>query len=303
MLSCYSRNAKLPPIMRNLPIYSATSAGSAESAESAEPARDFFSDLTAAVSERRARLLVHPLYQKIRTLSSLQTFMRNHVFAVWDFMTLLKSLQRRLTCVDIPWLPPADTVAARLINEIVLSEESDEVVPGRYVGHLHLYLAAMGEVDADTRPIRDLIAALRHEAAVEDVLPRLPILPATRRFVLRNLAMARAETHETAAAFLFGREDLVPDMFQRIVSDLELSGTRCEAFRCYLERHILLDGGEHRMLGAQLLRGMCGNDGRKWRASTAAACEALDERTRLWDGIFAVIEAHGPACEDPLPVM
>jgi len=37
--------------------------------------------------------------------------------------------------------------------------------------------------------------------------------------------------------------------------------------------------------------------------STAAACEALDERTRLWDGIFAVIEAHGPACEDPLPVM
>lgn len=276
---------------------------SAAPSESTEPIQDHFVDLSMAISERRAGLLAHPLYQSVRTRAALQIFMRNHVFAVWDFMTLLKSLQRRLTCVDIPWLPPADTLAARLVNQIVLSEESDEVVAGRYVGHLHLYLAAMGEVDADTRPIRDLIAALRQGAAVEDVLSRLPILPATRRFVLRNLAMAHAETHQTAAAFLFGREDLVPDMFQRIATDLVLRGDRCQAFRCYLERHIQLDGGEHRVLGAQLLRGLCGNDGRKWRESTAAARDALDERARLWDGVLAAIEAHGPMCEDALPIM
>jgi hypothetical protein len=234
---------------------------------------------------------------------ALQTFMRNHVFAVWDFMTLLKSLQRRLTCTEIPWLPPSDTVAARMVNQIVLSEESDEVTPGRYVGHFHLYLAAMAEVDADSRPIRDLIASLRQGAILEDVLPRLPILAATRRFVLHNKVVAHRDTHETAAAFLFGREDVVPEMFQRIVRDLERRNVSCDALRRYLERHIHLDQGEHQELGAQLLRGLCGGDERKWRESRVAAREAIEERIRLWDGVLAAINADDLGNTDPLPIL
>lgn len=265
--------------------------------------RDSFATMVANVQPARDRLLAHPLYLRVADSRSLKTFMRNHVFAVWDFMTLLKSLQRRLTCTEIPWLPPPDTIAARLINQIVLSEESDEVTPGRYVGHLHLYLAAMAEVDADTRPIRDLIASLRQGALLEEVLPRLPILATTRRFVLHSKAIAYRETHETAAAFLFGREDVVPEMFQRIVNDLDRRGSACDAFRRYLKRHIDLDGGEHQALAGQLLRGLCGNDERKWREATAAACDAIEERIRLWDGILAVINADDLADGEPLPVI
>ncbi|MCW5803570.1 MAG: DUF3050 domain-containing protein [Deltaproteobacteria bacterium] len=277
--------------MRRLPI--------AADAPLPDP-RDPLHEVREHLAARRTALLSHRLYALITDLESLQVFMRNHVFAVWDFMTLLKSLQRRLTGIEIPWIPPADTLGARLVNLIVLSEESDEVAPGRYVGHLHLYLAAMAEVDADSRPIRDVIAALRHKTSVEDAVERAPVLAATRRFVLHNIALARDDVHRTAAAFLFGREDPIPQMFQRIASMLEQQGVRCEAFHRYLSRHIHLDGEEHGVLGAQLLRGLCGNDARRWREATEAAAAALDERHRLWDSIAAEIDARRGSCADTI---
>ena len=72
------------------------------------------------------RLISHSLYAELRDEESLRIFMRSHVFCVWDFQSLLKALQRLVTCVEVPWLPTADPEARRLVNEIVLDEESDE---------------------------------------------------------------------------------------------------------------------------------------------------------------------------------
>jgi hypothetical protein len=255
-----------------------------------------FEQLEATIRPMRERVTGHAVYTRLSSLGALRVFMENHVFAVWDFMSLVKALQRRLTCVDHPWLPPLDTIAARMINEIVLSEETDEVAPGRYVGHFHLYLAAMQEVDADTRPIRDLIASLRKGMAPEPVLAALPMLESTRRFVLGTMRLVAAPSHQLAAAFLFGRENLVPEMFRTVLAVLERQGVGCQSFRTYLQRHVQLDEGAHDAMARRILEGLCTRDADRWREATLAGMEALAARRSLWDG---VVRAAGPVLIEP----
>jgi hypothetical protein len=214
--------------------------------------------------------------------------MENHVFAVWDFMSLLKALQHRLTCVTTPWLPPSDPRAARIINEIVLGEESDEIAPGEYLDHFRLYLAAMREVAADTRPIEHFIAALRGGASVEAALAAARIAPSTRRFVQSTLAAVHRPTHELAAVFLYGREHLIPQMFTRILEVLNAAGLRTPAFRLYLQRHVALDGEQHGPEARRLLAHLCGDDPARWRDARRAARGALEARHALWDGVAAM---------------
>ncbi len=234
----------------------------------------------------RDTLLHHPMYSALKSLHQLRIFMANHVFAVWDFMTVLKALQSRLTCITTPWLPPPDPSAVRIINEIVLCEESDEIGPGEYLDHFRLYLIAMREIAADTLPAEQLVEALRNGCDVEAALDSISIAPATRRFVSSTLEAAKRPTHELAAVFLFGREDLIPLMFTRILEMLDASGLQAMAFRTYLRRHVTIDGGQHGPRAQDLLARLCGEDPARWCEATQAAHAALEARRALWDSIL-----------------
>jgi hypothetical protein len=130
----------------------------------------------------RAGLLDHPIYAEVASVEDLKRFMEDHVFAVWDFMSLLKRLQQDLTCTKVPWFPADNARAARLINDIVIGEETDVDPDGSYVSHLDLYLRAMADVGANTRPFETFRSLAAVGTSVEAGMVRTGVPPHVRAF-------------------------------------------------------------------------------------------------------------------------
>jgi len=242
--------------------------------------------LKEAIEPARRKVVGHPLYRQLNTMGAVVNFMEHHVFAVWDFMSLLKSLQGRLTCVQVPWVPDGPTASRRLINDIVLVEESDELGKG-FISHFELYVDGMRQAGADTSRIDSFIDLLR---AGEPVLPALKeagvpqpsaeFVGATWKFI------ENAPVHCQAAAFAFGREDLIPDMFDQVAA-LNAEFGELSTFVDYLRRHIQVDSEEHTPMAMQMLVDLCGDDTDKWSQCEETVNAALAARTKLWDGIVA----------------
>jgi hypothetical protein len=247
--------------------------------------------IEARIAPLRARLTAHPLYASIRTQAQLRLFMESHVFAVWDFMSLLKTLQTRLTCVDVPWAPSRFPESRRFINEIVLGEESDQY-EGRAASHFELYLEAMTESGADTTAIRTLLSQLAQRRGTFDAAT-LQAPAAARAFVATTFdIIERGSVAAIAAAFTFGREDVIPDIFRELVRDLnQRNDGSLGKFVWYLERHIEVDGEDHGPLSLRMVADLCGDDEAQWEQAAAAAESAIKARLTLWDGIYTAIQA------------
>ena len=245
-----------------------------------------------ATRDRVATLQTHPLYGSITDLHALHTFMEHHIFAVWDFMSLLKTLQRKMTCVAVPWTPAQDPALCRFINEIVVAEESDEMGDGSFGSHFDLYLRAMEEVGADTGPIKHFVQLVNQGVRIDQALTQAGAPTAAAQFTTYTMDLALSGSIvEVASAFTFGREDVIPTMFEAIVHDLEQqSFTTFDNLLYYLHRHIELDGDEHGPLSLQLIENLCANNAMSWQGATNVAHEALKERAALWDGVVLAIE-------------
>jgi hypothetical protein len=245
--------------------------------------------LQEAVSPARRDVLAHDVYESVAGLDDVVSFMEHHVFAVWDFMSLLKNLQRQLTCIRVPWVPDGPATCRRLINEIVLIEESDEFAEG-FISHFELYLRGMEQAGANTAPVASFLTKLRAAVPVSEAL-KVPGVPcAAADFVRTTWAILDgAPVHCQAAAFAFGREDLIPEMFERVVSIDDLGG-KLGHFKDYLSRHIEVDADEHTPMAMQMLIDLCGEDKAKWNECATVVNTALKARIALWDGIHADIK-------------
>lgn len=241
------------------------------------------------VHELIQELQVHPVYRAVTTVPNLRRFTEHHVFAVWDFMSLLKSLQRQLTCVDVPWLPAASSKACRLINEIVLGEESDTLPDGGHASHFALYLHAMSELGANRAQIDRFVALLR-QGTVEIASRACALPPSVSQFLETTFSIINAgRVHEIAAVFALSREDLVPQMFARVAAHASLLREDYPHFFYYLDRHIELDTDSHGPMAHDLLVELCGSNNRLWGKATAAVERALRARVALWDGVLEAL--------------
>jgi hypothetical protein len=145
-----------------------------------------------------------------------------------------------------------DARAARLINDIVIGEETDVDPDGSYVSHLDLYLRAMVDVGANTRQFDTFRSMARVGISVETAMVRTGVPPHVHAFVEHTMALARTgSTEEVLAAFFHGREDIIPEMFSRLQKTLP--GAKHDDplrhFIYYIDRHIELDGDSHGPMG------------------------------------------------------
>ena len=312
------------------------------------------------LGDARDRLVDHRLYARVNSPERLRRFMEMHVYAVWDFQSLLKAMQQRLTCTSIPWVPTPDAEARRLVNEIVLDEESDALPEGGSASHFELYLHGMRNAGADTGPIDRMIETLRagvsqvgkpaatgrqgvqgepqvgkpaatgrqgvqgdqqvgkpaatgrQEAAermgqdvdggprvgksvatvVGDAMREAGAPEAAQAFVRHSFAVIESgSTHGIVAAFTYGREDVIPDMFRGLVSSLASRDPAWERFHWYLDRHIEADDEKHAPVCRRIMARLCGDDPAKWAEASRMARACVEARIALWDAIAAELEA------------
>jgi hypothetical protein len=241
----------------------------------------------------REKLKNHELYKSLKSIEDIKVFMESHVYAVWDFMSLLKALQNLLTCTKIPWTPNLDSKSARLINQIIVDEESDLNLNGEPKSHFEMYLEAMEEIQANTLTINDFIIRIKEVDTTVDFINNYNIDSSVQSFL--NFSFQTIEggkSHEIAAAFTFGREEIIPDMFIEIIEQTEKSKkVSLDKINYYLQRHIDLDGDEHGPLAHEMIIELCKEDSLKWQEVTDVSIKALEQRIRLWDFINASIKS------------
>lgn len=251
--------------------------------------QNFIRDIQENIKDDRELLVSHPLYDHINDIQDLKKFTEGHIFAVWDFMSLLKALQINLTCTTIPWLPGKNPETRYFINEIVLAEESDLSNDGKHLSHYELYLRAMEDIGSDINKIKDFIFRLQKGDNLQEAICELIVDQRIKEFLNFTFnCIEGGKAHIIASVFTFGREDLIPGMFTSILKNIQSKFPEAdlENLIYYFQRHIDLDGDEHGPLALRMIEEITGDDPDKWQEVKIAAKEALAKRLGMWDAIF-----------------
>ena len=245
------------------------------------------------IQEQKDQLLQHSLYEKVKTIEDLQQFLESHVYAVWDFMSLLKALQSKLTCTTTPWFASQNAETRYLINEIVLAEESDLTWDGKRLSHFEMYVDAMKACGAETLELEAFLQNVVDTKNVFIAIKQSSLHPNIKAFLdFTFRVIEEGKTHKIAAAFTFGREDLIPAMFTEILKNFQKNFPETDLSKLiyYFERHIELDADEHGPMAMQMITELCQDDTQKWKDVEEVSILALEKRIGLWDAIEEKIE-------------
>lgn len=248
----------------------------------------------------REKLNRHPIYQSIRTLDDLRLFMSHHIYSVWDFMSLLKYLQNHFAPSNYPWTYGTNNAARRFVNQIILEEELDLALPdtqggSTYASHFEIYCRAMEEIGASaTLVVRFTRFAGIH--GLDKALAAFPDVPVpAQSFMRKTFAFIDTDKpHIVAAAFAFGREQIIPSMFRNLLANMAIDKNQAPTFHYYLERHVHLDEDQHGPLSLLMLDALCEDKSLHVSEAVLAAQASILARIEFWDEVSKSIrDANG----------
>lgn len=241
-----------------------------------------------------AQLDQHPVYGAIKTRADLRCFMSHHIFSVWDFMSLIKYLQKHVAPSEYPWLPRGSAATRYFINSLVLEEESDTDNPSTsaqgYISHFELYCRTMQEVGANPEPALRFLDLVK-QAGINTALASQWVPEPARQFTRTTFEFIHSnKPHTVAAALALGREHVIPTMFRKFLMEMQITEQEAPSFYYYLKRHIHLDEDFHAPLSLKLLNELCEDDATKFKEAEEAAHRAITARLRFWDGVLDAIQ-------------
>jgi len=238
------------------------------------------------INAKKAELENHPILvtNTIQDLEDLKIFMSTHSYAVWDFMSLLKTVQHHIAPSGHLWLPNRGNRSelARMINEIVMCEESDIVPGGGHMSHFDMYILAMKEIGIDTKVLEIFIDYVSRGDSKPYHICSDKI---ATKFMRTTFDLIDRGPHCAAAAFAFGRETILPDVFQRLLDQLDLNSVKAPKLNYYLKRHIEVDGDDHGPMSLQLVDFFIDGDPTKLMEAEEAAIEAITARIEMFDSL------------------
>lgn len=237
------------------------------------------------IRDLQNQLQNHSIYQNINSIERLHCFMELHVYSVWDFMSLVKFLQNEFAPSQTPWRPLPNQKIIHFINDIVLEEESDTTPDGTHMSHFEMYCLAMEEIGAQSKSAFEFAQTATLKTLEQDAnkfnIPTEILTGLNQTFAFLN----SEKPHIAAAAFCFGRENIIPVMFEQLLSQIGVGEKQAPLFHYYLSRHVQLDGEVHGPMALEMIEILCGDDQKKWDEVIQAAKTALKARIYLWNYI------------------
>ena len=225
------------------------------------------------------------LVQQINDVDDLRVFMGLHVYAVWDFMHLLKGLQRTVGKHQ----PDLKT----LVDELITEEESDHLPVGlggpAELSHFEIYVCAMREIEADAGPMASRIDNMRR-CSLKEMLADPTVPEASRAFMTNTQnCLEDGQPEVVAGAYTYGRELMMPTLFAELRNRLIQLQLPCPTLNWYLERHISLDGETHGPLAIKLVEKLIGDDPVAKNRVEVIKKKTLLAREEFWNRISETI--------------
>ena len=244
----------------------------------------------------------HRIYEMMSSRSTLIHFMERHVICVWGYHRLLHSLQKDIIALSQPLNSDPYKEVIRLIHQIVLDEEVDQMGDGRITSHLELYLDAMEDIGCNLSPILTMFDLLENGIPAKKAIrssgfPREAVTYGN--FLIQAISRP---LHERATVLFYEGEPFIPDAFLSKLESLS-SFLEVDGFLDYMERHI--EGLKKPGFSAagRLVEVLCNSNIEMNDAAENIAEIVLRKRIDLWDAIADGLQEICPKVQIPQKVV